>query len=75
MPSPSDPFFQSSTLKRAYRVVMRTSVGCEPPVKGCTLTSSLPFSREKPMSSATCLQESEGEENRERERERERERK
>jgi len=54
---------------------MRTSVGCEPPVKGCTLTSSLPFSREKPMSSATCLQESEGEENRERERERERERK
>jgi len=37
------------------RVVMRTSVGWAPPVKGWTLTSRRPFSRSKPSATATSL--------------------
>mmetsp|Transcript_24800 Transcript_24800/g.44174 ORF Transcript_24800/g.44174 Transcript_24800/m.44174 type:complete len:318 (+) Transcript_24800:3073-4026(+) len=55
----------SSSLKR---VVMRTSVGWEPPVKGCTLTSTRPLEMSKPshwessLLSSACFSTLTGEE-------------
>lgn len=50
--SPVRPSVRSCALKR---VVMRTSVGCAPPVKGCTDTSRRPCSVSKPATAASFL--------------------
>mmetsp|Transcript_48652 Transcript_48652/g.97369 ORF Transcript_48652/g.97369 Transcript_48652/m.97369 type:complete len:213 (-) Transcript_48652:329-967(-) len=47
------PITPSIQFSSEYRVVIRTSVGCDPPVKGCTDTSILPFSKSNPSASAT----------------------
>mmetsp|Transcript_62519 Transcript_62519/g.191233 ORF Transcript_62519/g.191233 Transcript_62519/m.191233 type:complete len:253 (+) Transcript_62519:358-1116(+) len=51
--APVSPSMMSSALKR---VVIRTSVGCAPPVNGWTLTSKRPRSKSKPNATETSLQ-------------------